>query len=197
VDEKLAYTIGLIGGDGSLICSEKESSLHIVDSSYAFHVGVIAPLFTEIFGMKPKISPMRTKQGRTTYRSRIRDKEIVRYYLQYLPARNKTFGAKTPKEILSGGKEVKASYVRGWMDAEGSVTTTSTVRKNRTYTYPKITFHVANEAIRNELADILQEFDIHFTIWDYRNMRGFQIVGKHTKRYFDLIGFSHPDKLLE
>ena len=197
MDEKLAYSIGLIGGDGSLISSDKESSLHIVDRSYKFHKDVIAPLFAEIFETEPKISKMKTRAGRITYRSRIRDKEIVRYYLQFLPAENKTFVMKTPTEIMSGGKGVKASYVRGWMDAEGSVTVTKTIRKNKTYTYPKVTFHVANRAIRNELACILREFGIHFTIWDYKNMRGFQIVGKHTKKYFELIGFSHPEKLLE
>ena len=194
MDEKLAYSIGLIGGDGSLISSDKESSLHIVDKSYEFHKNVIAPLFVEIFGKEPKISKMKTNKKRIMYRSRFRDKEIVQYYLQFLPDKNKTYSMRTPKEILSSGKEVKACYLRGWMDAEGSVTTTKTVRKRRTYIYPKITFHVANEKIRDELSCILREFNIHFTIWNYKNMRGFQIVGKHTKRYFDLIGFSHPDK---
>ncbi len=196
MNENLAYSIGLIGGDGSLIHSRRENSLHIVDECYDFHVKVIKPLFLKLFKKEPKISKMITHMKRISYRSRFRDKQIVEYYLQYLPPKDKTYSMITPKEIMLATKSVKTWYLRGWMDAEGSVTTTKTIRKNKVYIYPKITFQVANETIRNELLLILKELDVHFTSWNYKNMRGFQIVGKHTKKYFDIIGFSHPEKRL-
>ena len=194
MNEDIAYSIGLIGGDGSLISSDKENSLHIVDCSYDFHKNVISPLFLRIFKKEPKISSMTTKLRRITYRSRFRDKEIVRYYLAFLPSKNKTYEMRTPLEIMNGGERIKIGYLRGWMDAEGSVTSTKTVRKSKIYVYPKITFQVANECIRNELTSIMSQLGIHFTIWDYKNMRGFQIVGKHTRKYFDLVDFLHPEK---
>lgn len=196
----LAYSIGLIGGDGSLVIDEKRNdfSLHLVDQCLPFHEQVIFPIFERLFGISPRLSPMKTRWGNTTYRSRIREEEIVRFYLDIgLPlGKEKTYRMKTPAFIWNLDDSKRAAYVRGWMDAEGSLTTHTVKRSSKKYVYPKVTFQVANKAIRNDITKILSSLDVHFTIWRHKQMHGFQIVGwKNVFQYFGKVGFNHPDKL--
>lgn len=196
----LSYSIGLIGGDGSLVIDEKRNdfSLHIVDQCLPFHKQIIFPMFERLFGVAPKLSPMKTMWGTTTYRSRIRDKEIVRFYLNLgIPlGKEKTYRMRTPPIIWNSEDSGKAAYVRGWMDAEGSLTRHTVKRPSKTYVYPKVTFQVANKTIRDDLAKILSSLDVHFTVWNHKQMHGFQIVGeKNVFQYFGKVGFNHPDKL--
>jgi hypothetical protein len=196
----LAYSIGLIGGDGSLVIDEKRNdfSLHVVDQCLSFHKQIIFPIFERLFGITPKLSPMKTRLGRITYRSRIRDEKIVRFYLDLdVPlGKEKTYRMKTLSFIWNLDDSKRAAYMRGWMDAEGSLTTHTVKRTHKKYVYPKVTFQVANKTIRNDLTKILSSLDVHFTVWNHKQMHGFQIVGQNNVfQYFGKVGFNHPDKL--
>ena len=192
--QEIAYLVGFIGGDGNL--SERRTAL--IDKNLEFHKTVLRKKFEKAFGIVPIISPMKTRKGRTTYRSRVNSKEIHAMFSENLriPIRNKTFEMKTPQEITDSSKEIFSEYIKGWMDAEGWVTTKTTIRKTKTYVYPKIAFNVANKCIRDELVAMLRKIGIEPSIWKSGNMLGFQIIGfEKVNRYEELVGFEHPDKI--
>ncbi|GEM_PF-2999491 len=198
MNSKLAYLVGLIGGDGCIYMSKRcEYSVHIVDDCLEFHQTVIVPLFEECLKAKPTVAPMKTHLKRITYRTRLRSKKIAENLVNLgIPAGKKTFSMKTPAWILEGDKQTRKSYVRGWMDAEGCVTRLLLKRKKKDYIYPKISMHVANAFIRDELCSILEGFGIRFSKWNSGNMHGFAITGyKNTERYMTVVGFTHPRKL--
>ena len=197
MNSKLAYLVGLIGGDGCIYVSRYEHSVHIVDECLEFHETVIAPFFEECFKIRPIVSPMKTHLGRITYRTRLRSREVAEFLVGLgIPAGAKTFSVRTPKWILEGDEKILISYVRGWMDAEGCVTRLLLRRKKRDYIYPKISMQVANAAIRDEICSILDKFAIRFSKWNSGNMHGFAITGfENAKRYMKVVGFNHPNQL--
>lgn len=193
---EVAYLSGFIGGDGNL--SERRTTL--IDKSLEFHENVIRKKFKNSFGIVPVISPMKTRKGITTYRSRVNSKMVHLFFSEQLkiPIRRKTFDMQTPKAIVNSSQEIFSEYIKGWMDAEGWVTTKQTMRKSKTYVYPKVAFNVANRCIRDELVGMLRSMGIEPSIWKTGNMFGFQIIGfGKVSRYKELVGFEHPDKILK
>jgi len=192
---ELSYIIGLIGGDGNL--SEKRTT--ITDKNFEFHETVIRNKFKKTFVIIPIISPMKTKKGKITYRSRINSKTAHKIFSEEFHLqtnKNKTFSMRTPTEIMNARKEIFSEYIKGWMDAEGWVTTKKVKRKNKTYMYPRIAFNVSNENIRNELVLLLNNLGINPSIWKSGKMFGFQIIGvEKVKKYKEFVGFEHPDKI--
>lgn len=201
MDPLKAYLIGLIGGDGCVI-NQKEKGYYyvgIVDPCKEFHEKVIAPAFEGAYGITAKVYPMKTWKGNLVYRTRIGSKKLVADLISFgIPAGSaKTFFMSTPTEILQASAEVKLAYVRGWMDAEGCVTTHVVRRHSKQYSYLKINFHVANAKIRDELCDIISEFGVKASKWANRNdgTCGFQMVGEKAIKYAEVIGFNHPIKI--
>ncbi len=194
ITPEISYLVGFIGGDGNL--SERRTTL--IDKNLEFHENVIRKKFKEAFGTVPVISPMKTRKGMTTYRSRVNSKDVYLFFSEQLgiPTRRKTFEMQTPKDIMNSSQEIFSEYIKGWMDAEGWVTTKKVPRKTKTYTYPKVAFNVANENIRNELVGMLRKIGIEPSIWKSGNMFGLQIIGlEKVSRYKELVGFEHPDKI--
>lgn len=192
---ELAYTIGLIGGDGTIECRNGGYRISVTDECFEFHQTVIKPLFEKLFSKKAVISKV---SGKNSFRTRVASKEVVEVYKRFgVPLNEKTFCMKTPKTVFNS-KENSIEYLKGWMDAEGWVTLKTVKRKAKTYTYPKIAFHVANKNIRNDLVKILKLVGITPSIWKYKNMFGFQIIGfDKVKFYLDVAGFRNPAKLLK
>src|SRR3989338_2912267 len=160
---EIAYLAGFIGGDGNL--SERRISL--IDKNLEFHETALRNKFKKSFGIVPIISPMKTIKGATTYRSRVNSKEIYAFFSEKLriPIKNKTFEMQTPREIMDSDKEIFSEYIKGWIDAEGWVTTKQTIRKSKTYVYPKVAFNVANRCIRDELVEMLRKIGIEPSVW--------------------------------
>lgn len=194
-----AYTIGLIGGDGTITENPKtyEYRISIIDQCFEFHQKVIKPKLEKIFPCKIVISSVKTKKGEITYRTRICSKHAIEVYKKLqVPTKNKTFNMKTPKPIFGSSKDVIREYIKGWMDAEGWVTIKKVKRIHKTYNYPRIAFHVSNRAIRDDITKLMQRFGVNPTIWRYKNMYGLQITGhKKVRKYLEEIGFNHPDKI--
>lgn len=194
-----AYTIGLIGGDGTLTKNKKtgEYRISVIDNCFEFHTNVIKPAFQNVFKGKVVISKIKTKKGNITHRTRICSKELVELYKKLgVPIHNKTFGMKTPTVILNSSNKVVAEYIKGWMDSEGWVTVKKVKRPNKSYIYPRIAFHVSNRAIRDDINKLLQRFGVKPSIWKYKKMYGLQIIGfDKVKKYLDRVGFNHPNKI--
>ena len=197
MNSKLAYLVGLIGGDGCICVSKGDYSIHVVDSCLEFHQTVIAPLFEECFGMRPRVSPMKPHLRRTTFRTRLRSKKIAEFLISLgIPSGKKTLVMKTPDWILRGSEEIQRSYIRGWMDAEGCVTRLLLKREKKNYIYPKISMQVANSPIRDEICAMMEKFGVRFSKWNSGNMHGFAVTGfKNAGEYMNAVGFTHPRKL--
>ncbi len=194
-----AYTIGLIGGDGTITDNSKrgEYRISVIDNCLEFHQNIIKPRFEKLFDEKIVISSMKTKKRETTYRTRVCSKKVVELYKKTgIPIKNKTFYIKTPEPIFSSSMEVMKEYIKGWMDSEGWVTIKKVKRPNKTYTYPRIAFHVSNKTIRDDIVKLMQRFGVEPSIWRYKNMYGLQIIGfDKVKKYLNEIGFNHPEKI--
>ncbi len=194
-----AYTIGLIGGDGAITENPKsrEYRISITDKCLEFHQKIIKPRLEKLFQGRIVISSLKTKKGKITYRTRLCSKQAVEIYKKLqIPTKDKTFFMKTPKPIFSSSNDTIKEYLRGWMDSEGWITIKKVKRTNKTYTYPRIGFHVSNKIIRDDIVKLLQRFGVNPSIWKYKNMFGFQIIGfKKVKKYLENVGFNHPDKI--
>lgn len=194
-----AYTIGLIGGDGTITENPKagQYGISIIDNCLEFHQKVIKPRLEKLFQGRVIISSVKTKKGRTTYRTRLWSKNVLESYKKLqLPTKNKTFCVKTPKEIFNSSDDAIKEYIKGWMDSEGWVTLVKIKRPNKMYVYPKIAFHVSNKTIRDDIVKLLQRFGVEPTVWRYKNMHGLQMVGADkVRKYLKKIGFNHPDKI--
>lgn len=197
----IAYLIGLVGGDGSVTENKKlkRYEVFVIDNCLKFHVTTIKPMFEKLFEVKVSINKMKTKKGETTYRTRVYSKNVVRFFENLgIPLNNKTFVMKTPPVIFQSSSKVKSAYTRGWMDAEGWVTTKKIDRPNKVYTYPKVGFQVANKNIRDDISSLLRDFDINVSTWKSKNMFGLQIIGfEKVTKYLEKIGFNHPLKILK
>lgn len=194
-----AYTIGLIGGDGTITENPKvgQYGISIIDNCLEFHQKIIKPRLEKLFQGRVIISSVKTKKGRTTYRTRLWSKSVLEAYKKLqIPIKNKTFCMKTPKEILNSSDEAIKEYIKGWMDSEGWVTLVKIKRPNKMYVYPKIAFHVSNKTIRDDIVKLLQRFGVEPTVWRYKDMHGLQMVGfDKVRKYLKRIGFNHPDKI--
>lgn len=194
---ELAYAFGIIGGDGTF--SEKENRISVTDECYRFHEIVLKPLFEKLFDKKVSIEKMTTKKHNTTFRTRFCSNEAIQIFKSFgMPSKDKTFTVRTPEIIFSSSAEIQSEYIKGWMDAESWISTKKTIRATKSYSYPRIAFQVANEKIRDELVKLLQGLGINLSLWKYKNMRGFQIVGfEKVDIYLSKIGFRHPNKLIQ
>ena len=195
ISPELAYTIGVIGGDGSLT----ENRISVTDKNEEFHNFILKPIFQKLFNTNPVISSYRTHIGNKTFRTRINSIEAYKLYTEFFQIPNgkaKTFEMKTPKQITSASNEIVKEYIKGWMDAEAWITFKKIKRPIKQYIYPKIAFNVKNKTIRNELVDLLARFKIKSSSWESNGMFGFQIIGfEKVHRYNKKIGFNHPDKI--
>ena len=193
--KSLAYLVGLIGGDGSLSKDGKGNyEINIVDPSFEF-LQTVTKLFEETLNIKAKIYVMKTALGNICYRIRIWSKKLYNFLIKLgVPeGRTKTFQMKTPEWIMNSGSKTKASYIGGWMDAEGCITRKVVKKERRTYIYPRIAMHVVNKTIRDELAFLLKDLGLKFSTWNSGKMYGLQINGfNNTDAYFRKIYTYHP-----
>lgn len=196
-----AYTLGLIGGDGTITENPKtgEYRISVIDCCLEFHQNIIKPRFEKLFPVKIVTSSIKTKKGGTTYRTRLCSKQVVEIYKKMeIPTKNKTFCMKTPKPIFNSSKNSIKEYIKGWMDSEGWVTNKKVKKPNKTYIYPRIGFQVSNKQIRDDIVILLQRFGVNPSVWKYKNMYGLQIIGfDKVRKYLKQIGFNHPDKILK
>ena len=182
-----AYTMGLIGGDGTITENPKtgEYRISIIDNCLEFHQKIIKPKMDKLFPGKAMVSSIKTKKGKITYRTRLCSKQVIEIYKKFqIPTKNKTFDMKTPKPIFNSSNNVVKEYIKGWMDSEGWVTIKQVRRPNKNYMYPRIAFHVSNKMIRDDIVKLLQRFGVTPSVWRYKDMYGLQIIGFEKARKY-------------
>jgi len=192
----LAYTFGIVGGDGTF--SESEKRISVTDRCFEFHRTVLKPLLERLFKKEASIQEMKIGGIPVAFRTRITSLDaIIKLKELGMPTKDKSHTIETPKIMFESSQEVIKEYIEGWMDAESWVTVKRSKRGDKSYEYPKIAFQVVSKKIRDDLVKLLECFGIKASTWEYKQMYGFQIIGSDkVKSYIKQIGFKHPEKLL-
>ena len=121
-----AYILGVVGpGDGfieyNIIKGQHRIVLEAVDLNF---VNYFAFCLEKVYGIKPrtKMLKMRGFGINNTYRVRLGSKQICEDILSYdADFREKTWTI--PSAIKNSSKEIKAKYIQGFADSQGSVST--------------------------------------------------------------------------
>lgn len=182
----ISYLSGLISGDGNIqkyftrIVDEHKENLICVDS-----------ILKEQFSLPTKLRKEYDKKWLLEINSRI----ITEFFNKVLEipigSKNKI---EIPTLIKESRPEIKHAYIKGWMDAEGSV---EQWFKTKDKWYPRICFKVKNKEIWEWITKELQILNIHISKFiDKEESYRFQISrAESINLYFKHIGFFYPTKL--
>jgi hypothetical protein len=127
VDEKIAYLIGLIIGDDHLAGYEEMVNgawrIYFCNGNEYFIKHVYVPIITDLFGVEPTAKEVIRTDGRRYFEVSFASKVIHRLLTDIfeLPTRAKCDKVKMPQILKSSADEVRASFLRGLFDTDGSV----------------------------------------------------------------------------
>ncbi len=210
ITPELAEICGIHAGDGYLRNDGKRVELDIsghICEDRRYYDEQVVPLFSRVF--KIKLSP-RPFPARRTYGFVIRDRDIVRYFHEFLsfPFGKKTYVVRCPNVIIQSMDEgIYSSFLRGFFDTDGCLNFKKTygTYKNMTFkrthhTYPRITFSTVSKNLMMDLMEMLDFLDIKYRVYAIippkeneapRFMawiRGKKMLGK----WIEKIGFKNP-----
>ena len=117
LDTQLAFLIGYAQGDGH---KSSENTIRITDSDISL-LELYQKIVQEIFAYKPLVKhhPDKTKNA---WILEINNAKIIRFLEKNFPNfLEKTLKRKVPQKMLESSEKVRTAYLRGLMDAEGSV----------------------------------------------------------------------------
>lgn len=205
--EELAEIAGMIIADG---CVQKDYICmwgNIYEDS-EYYNGRVRQLFLTVFGANLKIHE---KQSNSVIGFYLCKRQIVNLFstLLDMPPGSKTYSARVPEIIrTSNSKEMKAAFIRGFSDCDGSLTFDRRVGKyvqfkKKFHTYPRIFLISASKALVDDLYRMLHDLDIPCQINKKRKGKKnlctpYHIVirGRYRLRlWMDKIGFNNPSKL--
>jgi intein/homing endonuclease len=127
IDEKIAYFVGLIVGDGHLAGHEKivngAWTIHFCNGDGRFVKRIYAPLVADLFGISPSVRKIVRIDGRSYFEVSFASKVVHRLLTNIfqLPAGMKCDKVKMPQILKSSAPEIRASFLRGIFDTDGSV----------------------------------------------------------------------------
>lgn len=149
LDENLASLVAYIQGDGH---RSSPVSFRITDSDKSlleFYKDVIYRLFN--FSGVVRRHSDKTKNA---WILEINNVKILRFLEKNFPeVFSKTYDIAVPKKILSSNRNVRAAYLRGFMDAEGSVTLRP----------PKVRFATVNIPLLKEIRSMFLDLGVPST----------------------------------
>jgi len=119
-----SYVLGVVGpGDGFIEYRKKEGiyriALEVVDLDF---VNYFSLCLKEVYGIHPKMVTLKIREGDTKphYKSILQSKEVCEDILSYkADFKEKTWNV--PEIIKNASKEVKAKYIQGFADSQGSI----------------------------------------------------------------------------
>ena len=121
-----AYVLGVVGpGDGFLEYRKKEGIYRVALEAVDFDfVKYFSLCLEEVYGIQPKIVTLKMREGdsKPHYKSILQSKEVCDDIL----SSKANFKEKTwdvPEIIKNSSKEIKAKYIQGFADSQGSVHT--------------------------------------------------------------------------
>jgi intein/homing endonuclease len=128
LDNKLAYLLGVIMGDGHLANPDKSydkltsynSEIRITDGHKETFVK-LSTIFEELFDYKPKIYSELSKTKRPFYRIVIKSKPMHRFLMNIcqIPTGKKFDKVGIPQLIKNSHLELQKSFITGFFDADG------------------------------------------------------------------------------
>lgn len=154
LSKDLAEEIGIIAGDGHLTTKKKDYGImiagHRIDDMDYYHRRVI-PLFENIYNIKPNI---RAEKETNEMHLEIWSKAIFSFHNKNLgfPRGKKENKIVLPKKIFD--KKFTTSFLRGFMDTDGSIVFQKKYKK--IYYYPKINIELSDSKL---ILDIKGMFD--------------------------------------
>jgi intein-encoded DNA endonuclease-like protein len=192
LDPDLAYLLGALR-DGSVYY--ERASRNYVTVFYQKHKTwleqSIATRLIRLFGVNCKVDEY--KPGH--WRARVYSKKLYTIWQTRFgyPIEGLTqLNWNTPKQIMNADLIVKSAYIRGFFDAEGDVSPT-------TSSSPYIGISQKNRQVLEELKQILEELDIStggiHTIDSTSNTLRFVVASKEAiSKFITIINSEHPEK---
>jgi len=164
MDNKLAYLLGVIMGDGHLAYPDKSydkrttynSEVRITDGHKETFIN-LTTVFQELFGYTPKIYSEKSKINKKFYRFVIKSKPLHRFLMNIceIPTGNKSNKTSIPKIIKSSSLEIQKSFITGFFDADGYIG----LKKGK---YPHIAICQKNKEILLSIIKISKNYNLEW-----------------------------------
>lgn len=188
--ENLAYLIGFIIGDGNL--KKSDYCVRAVEENKEFIENVYAKIFSEIFGVKPKIYFDKYNGSYVAYKH---SKAIYNQLVELgIPAGTKSRAVRVPERVMkSQSKEIQSCFLSGLFDAEGSIINMrDSHHKNG---YPRTQLKVCSHGLVIDIYNLLQNLGMSPKIYRYGWFSVLNLNGKkQCKAFQDNVNFKHPLK---
>jgi len=184
---KLAYLLGALYGDG---CFSKEGKVRFSSTDREF-IDEVSKIVKELFKIELNIRINRLSLKNPKWRDsfELSSRRLYKLLSKFNPENIDVI----PNFIESGDIKTKASFIRGYFDAEGGVYLTTIKRKDRLYN--QITRHIKcfsnNTRMLEKIKDLLNQLQIKSSIFKgkkdnfYVGLWNYQSI----KRFNELIGF--------
>jgi elongation factor 2 len=169
--EPLFYLAGVFAGDGDLegnvTAAEEEMQDAIVEAASALGLEPIVREFDD--------RAARIEVGGKTLRT------LLQTAFAY-PMADKTERISVPDLVFTADDEVAAAYLRGYMDADG------TVERSRS----AVSVTSVSERMLEDVQQLLYRFDVASKLNHSNNT--LYVTGELSLAHFEAVGFDHPDK---
>ena len=193
LNQDVAYLTGFVIGDGNVSSKSGNYLVRAVEENEIF-INSFAELFEKVFNRKPKVYFDRYNNS---YVAWIHSKQIWEHFVNDLevPSGDKSTTVKVPNWIKICDESIKAAFLRGLFDAEGSVIPIKNKSKNNV----QISFKVNNQVLGSEVFEILKELGIDARLYLYEYPREkfsmIHINGRERcKQFLEKVGFNHQIK---
>lgn len=187
--EKLAYILGAIYGDG---CFTKDRKVSFSSTDEEFILKVVE-FIQQLFNIKMSIRKTELSKKNPNWRDSLRfsSRRLYKLIRHFNPSSNVV-----PDIVLKGNKKIKSSFIGGFFDAEGNVDVRKVKRKDgRTDTMRHVKCFSNNTKLLEQIKNFLEELDIkssifrgkknnfYVCIWNYRSLCQFnKLIGFVIKR---------------
>ena len=155
-DNKIAYLIGAIMGDGSYFCEKNSKKIRFYfSSSDKEFVDIIRNIIKEVFEMELKIGVKKLSKKNSNWRDHyyINSRKLYSTLSKYLPNKKKI-----PEFIENGDVSIKSSFIGGFFDAEGGISIS--IIKSRKALDRRIHCNCSNKDILISIGRYLKDIEI-------------------------------------
>ena len=200
--EDLAYFMGVHVGDGYMKIQKRKSAIdyklqysgHFINE-YAWYQFILSPLINKLFNKENYLKKSNSNSVSICFRS----KAILTFMhhacgIQLSPKKN----IDVPEIIKNANLSIKAAFIRGLVDTEGSLVFKNSGRN------PTIDISTSSKALYDTLQELISELGIGFYSCVYHTSRNLtpiiqykiQINGKKKlAKWIELVGFSSYNHL--
>jgi len=189
LDKDLARIFGYYLGDGCF--EEKENRITFFEQreEVARHYN---ELIKKTFGLS---CVLKFRESKNYYQIRIYSKLISQFFKNYFPQKNKTLEGEIPLIVLKSPDDILASFIGGFFDAEGYV---SSSRIGLGINNKKIAKQIQMVLLRLGLLSSLLEYDNRKNLYSKKMRYTIEVSGIDSMKIFmEQIGFISSEKNLK